>query len=254
MNDDSIWPIRNDNGSVQVATHRYDHPDTDRVIWLTGMIHIADGAFYTELREYLCKQEADGVEIQYEMVGKGSDKDIMSLHPGEMLAIGLNRQYHRVLLCELADAADLSAQYLLNPPESWVNADITETDLVSLLGSRRALTQAKRVRLAARIVTHLPRPLRTPLGLLLRKAFLHLFPVGDIMEMAHEQDRRSPNGTSGVIVDRRNRKALECLLGSANPRVHATWGSGHVLGIHAGLLEAGFELTGQTWRTAIAKL
>lgn len=247
----SVWPIRDQDRSVQVATHRYDHPETGRTIWLTGMIHIGDRAFYEQLRDDMVKAESDGVEIQYERVRPATQEETTSLEPGVLLALQYMRRYNSILLCEIADAANLSVQYVLNPPESWVNADITDVELLQLMGRDKARKAAKRLRLGARVISHSPKLLRRGVGKLFRLVMLTVFPDENAMERAAERGRAK--GSSSVIVDHRNQVALSHLLDSDSTRVWASWGGGHVPGIHDGLVDAGYTVTDTTWRTAIAE-
>lgn len=245
--DNSIneWPIRFEDKNVDVATNLYVHETTGRRVWLTGMLHMADRHFYLDLREDMLKAETDGVTIQYEMVRKGDEADARLLDPGPAAALLLNRLYGALLLCEMADMCGLSVQYLLNPPDSWVNADITDVEMMRLLGSH-ALPHAKKMRRIATTVSWM-RPLwRGITGRAIRFAVKRAFPDMDTMERAA---KHKPEGK--VIVEHRNAVALEHLLGT-DSEVWTSWGGGHIPGIHDGLLEAGFCLTDQTWRTAIA--
>lgn len=239
------WPIRFAEGDVDVATNLYVHTETGRRVWVTGMIHMADRQFYLDLRADMIKAEGDGVEIQYELVGKGEKSAARLLDPGPMAALMLHRMYGALVLCEMADMCGLSVQYLLNPPETWVNADISDVELMAVLGDK-ALPHAKKVRRIATTLSWM-RPLwRGITGKVLRFGIKRVFPDMDAMERA---SKRGPEGK--VIVDYRNTVALQKML-AAPTDVWTSWGGGHIPGIHAGLLTGGFCLTEQTWRTAIA--
>ncbi|MBI5853498.1 MAG: hypothetical protein HZB39_21010 [Planctomycetes bacterium] len=115
-----------DDGGLETATSRWFDPATETAIFLVGVVHIADPAYYRELQKVLDAQDL----VLFEGVGKGeaSDEELASLDVMMRMQLAMRG----------ATGLGFQKDHVDYAREWWVNSDVDYSELRAALRERSA--------------------------------------------------------------------------------------------------------------------
>lgn len=115
-----------DDGGLETATSRWFDPATETAIFLVGVVHIADPAYYRELQKVLDAQDL----VLFEGVGKGeaSDDELASLDVMMRMQLAMRG----------ATGLGFQKDHVDYAREWWVNSDVDYAELRTALRERSA--------------------------------------------------------------------------------------------------------------------
>jgi len=231
---------------LQIAVHAYRHPTTEHQISVVGTAHIGDDHYYRQVAEFVSAREAEGAVVHYERVRKGAGEQMADFTGPERHVLDIFRALATGQR-RLGMFLGLTHQFArLTPRDEWLNADMTDLELIRALGVDGA---PRRVPPVDELFDELERApwwfaagFRTLVRALLRLATWS----------APRLRWRNRWPDSRIVVDARNQLAVQAALSAPQDRpLVMIWGAAHLPGIGALLAASGYARTETRWFTVL---
>jgi hypothetical protein len=230
---------------LQAPVVRFEHPETGRTVTVAGVVHIARASYYRQLGTMLTKLEAAGALVLYEGIGHAAETEWSAVGQAERDTWDTARTGSR----ELAQAA---CRYLgwvgqgeaLAYSASWRNVDMSEPEFVQRKGAHDVLDMQEGFEdmLGDRARDQRDALMGVTIGMLLRLYSL------DRYQVLSRWAATGYPGFSQLVIDERNDRALAALPSDRDAVL--IWGFGHLPGLAAGLLRAGYRRQASAWLNA----
>jgi len=201
-------------------------------------MHIGETGYYATLQHLIATLEASGALVQYEAITKATEEEWATATDEERAAIKALFD-DRKLLESILGRYGWVSQHALPYQEHWVNVDLTDLELVRLIGPEN---------IPAMGLTAQDGDLGAPLMAILFRA-LAWDRLGLLRYLIRRDEGRRQ--FENVVVNHRNTVAGQGLFSTDPGRdVVLIWGADHLTGIGGLLRQAGFRHTGTQWLNA----
>ena len=230
---------------LQTPVVRFEHATTGLAVTVTGVVHIARASYYRQLGIMLTNLEAAGALILYEGVGHATETGWSAVGQADRDTWNSAQAGGK----ELTQAA---CRYLgwvrqgeaLAYSASWRNVDMSAVEFVQRKGAQDMLDAQEAVTdmLGNQADDQRDALMGVGAGLLLRLQSL------DRYQLVTRWAATAYPGFSQLVVDDRNDRALACLPPDRDSVL--IWGYGHLPGLAAGLLRAGYRRQASAWLNA----
>ena len=221
---------------LQTPVITYEHRRTGRTVTLVATSHIGQAAYYEQLRAMLTEMEAAGALIRYEMVSPAASSEWAAASAAERAARATSQDAGRESLQAACRYLGWVTQATLTYSPSWHNADMTDLELVRLVGPQNLLTSGK-----AAGMDYLDMHMGEGAAVMFRLLPFDRFGLLSRLSVSGDIDRH----ISHVVIDERNSRTLAGL----SPDVDSVllWGAGHLPGLATGLKTAGYRRRRTAW-------
>jgi hypothetical protein len=240
-------PLRLRRGVLQTPIQTWRHRG-GRAVTLIGVQHVGDARYYHALQRLIARHEAGGATVQYEMIRPAPDGEWAAATDGERAAfkaLAGQRELLESLLRRYGWAYQLDE---LRERDTWVNVDITDLELVRMIGPDAILDSQRGIdQVVAEMGVH-AQHIVPPLFVLVMRV-LALDRRGLFRRFAARRDKYHQR-FADAIVTHRNSVAATAALGGGGDIV-LVWGADHLAGIGALLRDAEFRLTRTTWMPVV---
>jgi hypothetical protein len=230
---------------LQTPVVRFEHPKTGQAVTVAGVAHIARAGYYRQLGVMLTNLEAAGALILYEGISHAAET-------GWSAAGQDDRDTWNSVQTGGKELTQAACRYLgwvrqgeaLAYSASWRNVDMSAREFVQRKGAQDMLDAQEAVTdmLGDRAGDQREALMGVGAGLLLR---LHSL---DRYQLVMRWAATAYPGFSQLVVDERNDRALACLPPDRDSVL--IWGYGHLPGLAAGLLRAGYRRQASAWLNA----
>jgi hypothetical protein len=237
------WVREGDEQGLETGTARWHHAETDTTVFLVGVVHIADRAYFGQLQRFLDSCDL----VLFEGVGRGAANDEDLARLGTMMQMQLSLRGALGLDFQ-KDCVDYDRPF-------WRNSDVPIDEVLAELESRGASL-----------------PTDNPLVAGLAKMVLGMaasggdrdptyreslkIRVGPILAKADEiLSRPAMDGMRGAILEHRNAFVVEDLerefaTGPRGRRIAVFYGAGHLPDLDDRLGKLGLRFEGAAWHRA----
>jgi len=230
---------------LQTPVVRFEHGETGRAVTVAGVVHIGHASYYRQLGAILARLEAAGALVLYEGMGRAAET--------EWSAVGqADRDTWNTVQSDRKELMQAACRYLgwvwqgeaLAYSASWRNVDMSELEFVQRKGAQDMLDMQEGFddMLGNRARDQRDAMMGVTIGMLLRLQSL------DQYQLLSRWAASVYPGFSQLVVDERNDRALACLPPDRDSVL--IWGYGHLPGLAAGLLRAGYRRQASAWLNA----
>lgn len=222
--------VRTRGKKIQTAEVTYYNSELDKTVKIIGLMHIADSDYFQEINNYI--KSIGNYSVYYERLLESNSERTSKL---EQLALD-KLEEHFLCVRLMAKIFDLSYQSdNIIYEGSWNNTDISDLDLVRIIGPQKVLTTFKS---NYKSITSLEN--------------LGTFPKKIARKFVIWMIGRSKSLHPAVFLDWRNFVAMSAILADNN-NILALWGANHLVGMSLILESNGYVLQSKRWFTAIKK-
>ena len=230
---------------LQTPVVRFEHPETGRAVTVAGVVHIARAGYYRQLGVMFTNLEAAGALILYEGISHAAETGWSAVGQAD-------RDTWNSMQTGGKELTQAACRYLgwvrqgeaLAYSASWRNVDMSVREFVQRKGAQDMLDAQEAVTdmLGDRADDQRDALMGVGAGLLMR---LHSL---DRYQLVMRWAATAYPGFSQLVVDERNDRALACLPPDRDSVL--IWGYGHLPGLAAGLLRAGYRRQASAWLNA----
>jgi hypothetical protein len=237
--------IRVRHRMLQTPVVRFEHAKTGQAVTVAGVVHIARAGYYRQLGIMLTNLEAAGALVFYEGISHAAETGWSAVGQAD-------RDTWNSMQTGGKELTQAACRYLgwvrqgeaLAYSASWRNVDMSVREFVQRKGAQDMLDAQEAVTdmLGDRAGDQRDALMGVGAGLLMR---LHSL---DRYQLVMRWAATAYPGFSQLVVDERNDRALACLPPDRDSVL--IWGYGHLPGLAAGLLRAGYRRQASAWLNA----
>lgn len=237
----SVREIRNTLRGLEARSDSWVHPD-GRTVQVIGAMHLAPSKFYDKVTEEINKASASGSVIHLERTHSPKDLDALSAHDREVYDL---MQKDKADMIRVATAIGLvhQGQSMDDIYNKFGATDVTFEEMAPSVDLNK-LRKSQEGESIGDILSSGSPSLRRIGGTIIL-AILHIMPI--MKELLGERLNEASFLDRSVILDYRNRYAIDQVLESDAPHHLLFWGAAHLNGMGTLLSEAGFKRTKSKW-------